>query len=75
MSRITGVLNKQIERMRQLTRENGQTLVEYGIIVMLLALAAVSILSILGTDVVDLFTSVSFEFQEIDSRTRDSQPS
>ncbi len=75
MSRITGVLNKQIERMRQLTRENGQTLVEYGIIVMLLALAAVSILSILGTDVVDLFTSVSSEFQEIDSRTRDSQPS
>jgi Flp pilus assembly pilin Flp len=43
--------------------ESGQTLVEYGMIVTLLAMAAVVILGIVGGNVVDLFTSVSSDFQ------------
>ncbi len=68
MSRIKGFFNRQIERLLAFKQENGQTLVEYGIIVMLLAIAAVAILTLLGGDVVDLFTRVSSEFQEVESR-------
>jgi Flp pilus assembly pilin Flp len=44
--------------------EDGQTLVEYGMIVSLLAIAAVVILSTVGQDVVNLFTSVSTAFTD-----------
>jgi len=69
MLRIKYFLNEQLEQLRRLPREAGQTLVEYGIIVMLLALVSISILTILGGDVVSLFTEVSSDFQEIESRT------
>jgi Flp pilus assembly pilin Flp len=69
MLRIKYFLNEQLEQLRRLPREAGQTLVEYGIIVMLLALVSISILTILGGDVVNLFTEVSSDFREIDSRT------
>ena len=69
MLRIKYFLNEQLEQLRRLPREAGQTLVEYGIIVMLLALVSISILTILGGDVVNLFTEVSSDFQEIESRT------
>jgi Flp pilus assembly pilin Flp len=69
MLRIKHFLNEQLEQLRRLPREAGQTLVEYGIIVMLLALVSISILTILGGDVVNLFTEVSSDFQEIESRT------
>jgi Flp pilus assembly pilin Flp len=69
MLRIKYFLHEQLEQLRRLPREAGQTLVEYGIIVMLLALVSISILTILGGDVVNLFTEVSSDFREIDSRT------
>ena len=47
--------------------DSGQTLVEYGMIVTLLAMAAFAILAIVGQDVVGLFTSVSSSFT--DART------
>jgi Flp pilus assembly pilin Flp len=47
--------------------ENGQTLVEYGMIVSLLAMTAVFILSLVGQDVASLFTMVSTNFQDINS--------
>jgi Flp pilus assembly pilin Flp len=47
--------------------ENGQTLVEYGMIVSLLAMAAVFILGFVGQDVTSLFTMVSTKFQDINS--------
>ena len=69
MPRIRSLLSKQLERIRVFTRENGQTLVEYGMIVMLLAIVVIGILTAVGEDVVSLFTGVSSDFQEIDSRT------
>jgi pilus assembly protein Flp/PilA len=63
------VIGRQIERIRRFTQENGQTLVEYGIIVMLLAIVVVGILTVVGGDVVNLFTGVSSDFQDIASRT------
>jgi pilus assembly protein Flp/PilA len=38
--------------------EEGQTLVEYGLIVALLSIAAIVILGLLGSEVVDVFNSV-----------------
>ena len=69
MSRIKSFFNRQIERLLAFKQENGQTLVEYGIIVMLLAIAVIAILTVVGEDVVGLFTAVSSDFQEIESRT------
>jgi Flp pilus assembly pilin Flp len=64
-----------METLRRISRrlpfvregEEGQTLVEYGLIVTLLAMAAVVILSLVGKDVVGLFTSVSSSFQDASS--------
>ena len=69
MSRINSFLIQQIERARKFAEERGQTLVEYGIIVMLLAIAVFAILTVVGQDVTNLFTKVSSDFQEIESRT------
>jgi len=44
--------------------EAGQTLVEYGLLLTLLAMAAVFILGFVGQDVTGLFTSVSSGFQD-----------
>jgi Flp pilus assembly pilin Flp len=43
--------------------EDGQTLVEYGMIVSLLAMAVVLILTVVGQDVVSLFTGFSTHLQ------------
>lgn len=69
MSRFKRLLNEQIEWFLRSAREEGQTLVEYGIIVMLLAIVVIGILTIVGEDVVSLFTAVSSDFQEIENRT------
>jgi pilus assembly protein Flp/PilA len=69
MSRIKDYLNKQLLRLMTFAQENGQTLVEYGMIVALLSIAAVAILTVVGKDVTNLFTKVSSDFQEIESRT------
>jgi Flp pilus assembly pilin Flp len=69
MSRIKNFLNTQLVRLIAFTQENGQTLVEYGMIVALLSIAAFAILTVVGKDVTNLFTGVSSDFQEIESRT------
>jgi len=43
--------------------EGGQTLVEYGMLVTLLAMAVVFILTVVGQDVVNLFTGLSTHLQ------------
>jgi len=62
---IRAVAVRQLERVLRFREECGQTLVEYGIIVMLLAIAAVAILTLVGGDVVNLFTQVSSDFENI----------
>lgn len=68
MSQFIRVLNEHIERFIRSAREEGQTLVEYGMLVMLLAVAVIGILTVLGGDVTEFFTGVSSDFQEIASR-------
>jgi Flp pilus assembly pilin Flp len=69
MTRIQIAIENWIERLKQYAEENGQTLVEYGMIVAMLSIAAIAILTLVGADVVGLFTKVSADFQEIESRT------
>jgi len=47
--------------------QRGQTLVEYGLLVTLLAMAVVLILTTVGDDVVNLFTGLSTHLQEATS--------
>jgi len=68
MSRFTRLLNEHFERFLRFAHEEGQTLVEYGMLVMLLAIAVIGILTVLGGDVTKFFTGVSSDFQEIASR-------
>ena len=49
--------------LRRLPSESGQTLVEYGLLVTLLAMAAVLVLGVVGQDVTNLFTPVSTQFR------------
>jgi len=46
--------------MARMTNDNeeGQTLVEYGLIIALLSIAAIVILGLLGTEIVDVFNRV-----------------
>jgi pilus assembly protein Flp/PilA len=50
-------------RINDVREEAGQTLVEYGLIVALLSIAAILILGILGQDIVAVFNTVSTELQ------------
>jgi pilus assembly protein Flp/PilA len=50
-------------------QQRGQTLVEYGLIVTLLAMAVVLILTTVGNDVVNLFTGLSTHLQDATSTT------
>jgi Flp pilus assembly pilin Flp len=45
-------------------RESGQTLVEYGMLVTLLAMAVVLVLTVVGQDVVGLFTGLSSHLED-----------
>jgi pilus assembly protein Flp/PilA len=53
-----------LARINDIREEKGQTLVEYGLIVALLSIAAIAILTTLGQDIVDVFTEVSTELQD-----------
>lgn len=64
--RIARTLHALLFRLRR-RYEAGQTLVEYGLLLTLLAMAAVVILGSLGGDVVSLFTAVSSDFQDASS--------
>jgi Flp pilus assembly pilin Flp len=69
MLQIQRFLDGQLGRIQDLPRQSGQTLVEYGMIVMLLAIVSIAILTVMGQDVVNLFTGVSSDFKEIESQS------
>jgi pilus assembly protein Flp/PilA len=50
-------------RINDVREEAGQTLVEYGLIVALLSIAAILILGVLGGDIVAVFSTVSTKLQ------------
>jgi pilus assembly protein Flp/PilA len=58
MSQLTALWN----RFRN--EESGATMVEYGLIVALVAVAAITAVSTLGTDVLGEFTNISTELQK-----------
>ena len=63
MQLINNFLNSLLVKIQDIREESGQTLVEYGLIVALLSIAAIVILSTLGKDIVNVFTEVSSELQ------------
>ena len=64
MQKINEFLTRFLAKVQEVREESGQTLVEYGLIVALLSIAAIVILSTLGQDIVNVFTKVSTELQE-----------
>jgi pilus assembly protein Flp/PilA len=60
---ISNFVHNLLARINDVREEAGQTLVEYGLIVALLSIAAIAILGILGGDIVDVFTEVSTQLQ------------
>jgi pilus assembly protein Flp/PilA len=57
------MLNRFLVKFQEMKEESGQTLVEYGLIVALLSIAAIVILSTLGGDIANVFSKVSTELQ------------
>ncbi len=64
MQKINDFVSRLLVKFQEIKEESGQTLVEYGLIVALLSIAAIVILSTLGQDIVNVFTSVSSELQD-----------
>lgn len=64
MQLINNFLTNLLVKIQDIREESGQTLVEYGLIVALLSIAAIVILSTLGKDIVNVFTEVSTKLQE-----------
>ena len=64
MQKINEFLTRVLVKFQEVKEESGQTLVEYGLIVALLSIAAIVILSTLGKDIVNVFTKVSTELQD-----------
>ena len=63
MQLINDFMTRLLVKFQSAKDEEGQTLVEYGLIVALLSIAAIVILSTLGKDIVNVFTKVSSELQ------------
>ncbi len=63
MQKINEFMSRILVKFQEIKEESGQTLVEYGLIVALLSIAAIVILTTLGQDIVNVFTSVSTELQ------------
>ena len=61
MQRINEFMTGALARIQSFTkeREEGQTLVEYGLIVALLSIAAIAVLSLVGDSIIAVFTTVS----------------
>lgn len=64
MQKINDLLTRVLVKFQEMKEESGQTLVEYGLIVALLSIAAIVILSTLGKDIVNVFTTVSTKLQD-----------
>ena len=63
MQRISNFVNSLLARINDIREESGQTLVEYGLIVALLSIAAIIVLGVLGQDIVAVFNKVSTELK------------
>ena len=63
MQKINDFVSRLLVKFQEIKEESGQTLVEYGLIVALLSIAAIVILSTLGGDIVNVFSKVSTELQ------------
>jgi pilus assembly protein Flp/PilA len=64
MQKISDFVTRALAKLQSIREESGQTLVEYGLIVALLSIAAIVILSIIGQDIVNIFTKVSTTLQD-----------
>jgi pilus assembly protein Flp/PilA len=64
LQKINELLTRFLAKVQEVKEESGQTLVEYGLIVALLSIAAIVILATLGQDIVNVFTKVSTELQD-----------
>ncbi len=69
MQKINEFMSRILVKFQEIKEESGQTLVEYGLIVALLSIAAIVILTTLGQDIVNVFTSVSTELQNAQPRS------
>jgi pilus assembly protein Flp/PilA len=63
LQKINELLTRFLAKVQEVREESGQTLVEYGLIVALLSIAAIVILATLGSDIVAVFTEVSTQLQ------------
>jgi pilus assembly protein Flp/PilA len=64
LQKINEFVTRLMAKFQEVKEEAGQTLVEYGLIVALLSIAAIVILSTLGGDIVNVFTTVSTKLQD-----------
>ena len=64
MQKINEFVTRLLVKFQEIKEESGQTLVEYGLIVALLSIAAIFILGVLGQDIVNVFTTVSTKLQD-----------
>jgi pilus assembly protein Flp/PilA len=64
LQKINEFVTRLLVKFQEIKEESGQTLVEYGLIVALLSIAAIAILATLGSDIVDVFTTVSTKLQD-----------
>jgi pilus assembly protein Flp/PilA len=64
LQKINDILTRFLVKFQEMKEESGQTLVEYGLIVALLSIAAIVILSTLGQDIVNVFETVSTKLQD-----------
>lgn len=69
MKLISNFVNSLLARINDVREEAGQTLVEYGLIVALLSIAAIAILFTLGGDIVAVFERVSTELGNASNST------
>ena len=60
--RVDLTLQKYLQLRNRLENEEGQTLVEYGLLLMLIALVVMAAVALLGTQISDLFADMTAGF-------------